>query len=182
MSKPITGEPTHEDEDGNEKPGPIDLKSTITADKAAEAEAISAEHYADADKRNRYSAMNPQIAEPHSPLDTLIIDALREYGEMNPNTLVADSQLLFIRLANKVVEDYRSHYYSDMPDMDYYVSMQETRQIPDVIMLLGLQHYYALQQASEKAKLKAPEYYQRLNQTLYNRKFGNGPIEIQPYD
>lgn len=180
MTRPVTEEPTHKDEDGNTRPGPADLRSTVTADKVEEVDAVMAEHYKDADNRNRASAMNPSIASPYSPLQNLAWDALREYGEMNPGTMDGDTMLMFLRFANYIVEDLRAHPYWDIPDIDYYTSLTDKRQIPDTIMIYALQSYYAMQQQSGKMNIKTPAYYRRMNELLYNRKFGNGPIEVTP--
>jgi hypothetical protein len=184
MTLPITNEPTHieVDQDGNEivRPGAVNLRADVTVEKVAESDAVNAEFYSDAQQRNRASSMNPQVAEPYTPLQNLSYDALREYGEMNPSTIDGDTNLLFLRLANKIVEDVRMHPLYPMPDLDYYVALTDTRPIPDIIMIAGLQYYYAMQQASEKVRLKEPEYYRRLNSTMYNRLYGNGKIEIKP--
>ena len=180
-----TNEPTHIEIDpatGAEitRPGPVDLRADVTVDKIAEADAVTAEFYSGAQQRARASALNPQIADPYTPLQNLAYDALREYGEANPGTMDGDTSMLFIRLANKIVEDCRAHSLYPMPDLDYYIAATDIRPIPDIIMLAGLQYYYALQQSSEKIKLKQPEYHSRLNITLYNRLYGNGKIEISP--
>jgi len=185
MSVPITNEPTHTEIDPVTgatitRPGAVDLRADVTVDKIADADGVTAEFYSSAPKRNRASSMNPQIAEPYTPLQNLAYDALREYGEANPGTIDGDTSLLFLRLANKIIEDARMHPLYPMPDLDYYIALTDTRPIPDIIMIAGLQYYYALQQSSEKIKLKQPEYFSRLNSTLYNRLYGNGKIEIQP--
>lgn len=181
MTRPITGEPTHKDEDGKVHPGPANLRSTITPQKTKHVDAVQEEFYKDADFRNRYSSFNPQISEPYTPLQNLIWDAFREYGEMNPGTMDGDMALTMLRFANYIVEDLRAHPLWDMPDLDYYISLTDSRPIPDVIMIAGLQHYYAAQQLSDKIQVKQPQYLSRMNTVLNNRRYGNGKIEIEPF-
>lgn len=175
----VTNEPTHT-VDGVVKPGPADLRATVDPTKVSDADAVSADFYAGAPNRTRQSALHPHILDPHAPLQALTFDAIREYGEMNPGSMEGDVAPLFVGFANKIIEDMRSHPYFEMPDLDYYKDINESRPIPDILVKIGLQYYYALQQSSEKVKLKAPEYFSRLNTVMYNRRYGNGPIEINP--
>lgn len=176
-----TGEPTHLDADSIKRPGAADLKAPITQAKVDEVKLVSDEFYKDADHRQAASASNPQITgSPYAPLETLIMDALRDYGETNPGSMYADVSTMFLGFANQIIEDLRAHPYFDLPDLDYYVALTETRTIPDTIVKAGLKHYYALQQVSVKAKIYEPAYYKTMNTVLYNRKYGNAPIEVQP--
>jgi hypothetical protein len=176
-----TGEPTHLDSESVERPAPADLKSTITPTKIADVQASVDAFYKDADKRQAFSSQNPNInGGPFSPLHSLIFDALREYGESNPGSMIADVSTLFLKFSNKIIEDLRAHPYFDIPDLDYYTSIDEVRTIPDIIMTDGLLHYYALQQLSIKSKLYEPAYYRRVSTVLFQRKYGNAKIEIEP--
>lgn len=180
MSELVTNEPTHLDEDGKSQPGAAPLDAVVDKSKVDLVEEVTKAFHKNADNRNRYSAQNPQISEPYSPLQALVYDAIREYGETNPGIIDGEVSLLFLRLANKVIEDVRSHPLYPIPDMDYYIALTDIREVPDIIVYLGLQHYYALQQSSQKIQLKTPEYYSRLSSVLYNRKYGNAQIEITP--
>jgi hypothetical protein len=60
--------------------------------------------------------------------------------------------------------------------------MQETREIPDPIMIAGLLYQYSIQQQSNKIEAYGPMYFKTINRILYNRKYGSGQIEIRPWD
>lgn len=177
-----TGEPTHIDADSVKRPGPAPLDATVNPSKVSEVQTVTSEFYKDADKREAASSLNPQITgTPYSPLDTLIMDALRDYGETNPGSMYADVSTMFLGFANQIIEDLRAHPYFDIPDLNYYTSLNEIRTIPDIIIKAGLKHYYALQQVSVKSKIYEPMYNKTMNTTLYQRKYGNAKIEIEPH-
>jgi len=176
-----TGEPTHLDSDNVKRPAPADLSATVTPLKIEAVQEVVAAFYKDADNRQAASSQNPNInGGPFSPLESLIFNALRDYGETNPGSMIADVSLMFLGFSNQIIEDLRAHPYFDIPDLNYYTAVTQTRTIPDVIMIAGLMHYYALQQVSVKSKIYEPSYYRRMNTVLYNRKYGNAKIEIEP--
>ncbi len=182
MTRPITGEPTHTDENGKERPGSHSLSETINPAVAVQADLQWSEHYANSKVRNQYSAQNPQLSEPYSPLETLISDAFERFGNMDATSLDANIKRIMLRYANKIVEDIRIHPYASLPDLDYYIALQDTRPIPDEIMISGLAYHYAKWQDSSKARTLFAEYGQILNQILYQRKYGSGKIQMSTVD
>ena len=62
---PVTNEPTRTLKNGKVEAGPVDLKGTITATHAQEADATYREFDMKRRKRNRYSANNPHLNEPY---------------------------------------------------------------------------------------------------------------------
>lgn len=175
--------PTHVAEDGTTQPGSQDLRETIIdRPQAAETEAAWREATKTEQNRKRTSFTNPQITGGYAPLQTLALAAMRRYGEFSPDSTDGETLSMFIEFANMVIEDLRQHPYWENPEIDYYISITETRQIPDNIMTDGLLYYYCLQQASMKAEIAGPRYFRTMNGTLYNRKFGSGKINMVPWD
>lgn len=181
MSQPNTGEPTHEDGD-KERPGSQPLTDTVTTSLVANANAAWAEHFDNNQQRNRLSAQNPHLTDPYSPLETLMGDAYERFGNMSIETMSGTVKRVLQKFANRIVEDFRVHPYTYAPDLDYYVSLQDIRPIPDEIMIAGLTFHYAKWQASAKAQMFFTEYYATLNQILYQRKFGSGKVQLAAVD
>lgn len=127
---------------------------------------------------------NPHIRDEYSPLDAMIVQALRRFGEFHPSTIDADTAQLFVELANEVVSDWNSHPYvnagSDRVSRVYpYISQTEARAIPDQVMISGITAYYAMQQASPKGQLYMPRYNRILNRTLWDLISDSGPIRLR---
>lgn len=181
MPKP-TGEPTRVGEDGIRRPGAVDPRAPINKQKIVDANKEGAALADLRDGMNRYSASNPHLAEPFSPLETLVFQSLRRYGDMHPGTVDGEVMMMFIEFANLVIEDLRAHPYWDAVDIDYYTHPSEARPIPDPILVNGLMYQYAIQQQSNKVEAYGPMYFKSMNRILYNRKYGNGPIEMTPVD
>lgn len=112
---------------------------------------------------------NPNIVDGPAPLETLYLSQLRRFGDFRPDTSDGDVALLMLEFANDIIDDIRNHPYWDATDLDYYVSTQDARPIPDRIIQAGLLYYYADQQDSEKAPRLAARYYMVMNQELWNR-------------
>ena len=55
------------------------------------------------------SDSNPHIKDDFSPLETLIFQALRRYGEYAPGSVDGETVLMMIEFANLVIEDVRRH-------------------------------------------------------------------------
>lgn len=129
------------------------------------------------------SQMNPhkQFGD-YSPLQILVHRALRRYGDMNPGTIEGDVSMLFIDFANEIIEDIRMHPYWVAGDIDYYISLEESRPVPDLVIVMGLCFRYALQQFSDKQKLYGPLYYQTMNKLLYDRNIGKGHPQFGSFD
>jgi hypothetical protein len=177
----LTGEPTHEGEDGRLRPGPVP-QGPVTREHVEAADRINQAFKNARENNNRYSANNPQIAEPFSPLEILAFQALRRYGDMNPGTVGGETVLMFLEFGNLIIEDLRAHPYWDGSYMDYYLHPTDIREIPDVIVVAGLLAYYSMQQMSSKTQIYVPSYRSLASQILYNRKYGNGPLHMSVVD
>lgn len=177
------GEPTHSDGEGNDYlPGSADLKSTISPESVKAADDAWKEHYSTNQQSNRNSSQFPNIEDPYSPLNSLIEDAFRRYGNMGIETLDGSIRLMMLRYANRIVEDVRAHPYSSLPALDYYVSIDETRPIPDEIVLAGISYYYAKWMRSADWRSFEADYRVSMNQIFFNRKYGSGKIEMSTID
>ena len=182
LPKP-TEEPTNRDENGNVRPGGVDLRTNINKEKDRLATNAQLKYLDEnVNDRNRYSASNPHLGEPYSSLQTLAMQALRRYGDMHPGTVDGEVIMMFIEFANLVLEDLRSHPYFDNLEVDYYTHPTEHRNVPDQIMVAGLLYNYAVQQQSNKVEAYGPMYFRTMNRVLYKRKYGNSKIEISPHD
>jgi hypothetical protein len=182
MAKP-TGEPTHEMADGSIHVGPVHPRDTVTKQKSDTATANTIEWLDNnTEERNRHSPSTPHLNSPHASLESLVFQALRRYGDMHPGTVDGEVMMMFVEFANMVIEDLRSHPYWDNIEMDFYTHPQEIRKVPDSIMVQGLLYHYSVQQQSSKVEAYGPMYFKGMNRVLYNRKFGNAPIEMSPWD
>ena len=130
-------------------------------------------------------SFNPQLsAAATSPLETLARQALRRYGDNAAGVVEAEALLMFIELANLIVDDFRMHPYGTSLDhlVDYYHSLQDARAIPDNILVQGLLFQYALQQADERMQLYSGQYYKTLNTEMLRRKDGMKRYKFIPTD
>ena len=116
--------------------------------------------------------MNPQIRDNYSPLEELIMQALRRHGEFTPSTVDGDVSLMMMEFANEVLEEINSHPYWTGLQLDPYISIQDARKVPDNIIVLGMLFHYAIQQHSSKAQTASEKYFRTMNQTLYRTKHG----------
>ncbi len=126
--------------------------------------------------------LNSHIADDYSPLETLIQQALRRYGEFSPSTMDGDVAMMFIEFANMVVDEVRNHPYHTGETIKYYTSLQDRRTVPDPIMVNGMLLHYAVQQGSQKVQLYAPGYFRQLNQQLWYKLNGNTKIRLRVVD
>ena len=128
------------------------------------------------------SESNPHISDRYSPLETLIFQALRRYGEYAPGSVDGETILMMIEFANMVVEDIRRHpYWPTDQEIDYYESQHDIREIPDPIIVAGLLAQLSIQQQSQKTQTYLPLYYRQLNQILHTRFIGNAqPVAKLP--
>jgi len=177
-----TGEPTYTDDAGVERPGSQSLSAVVTPTSVANADGIWLDSNANNQLRNRRSSANPHLGEPYSPLETIIEDAFSGFGNMSVDTLDGSVKRMFIRWANRIVEDMRVHPYFPFPDLDYYISLQDRRPIPDMVVELGLLYHYAKWQKSSVAATSLVEYRTMTNQVLYQRKYGSGKIQMNTVD
>lgn len=126
--------------------------------------------------------LNSHIADDYSPLETLIFQSLRRYGEFSPTTVDGDVTLMFIEFANMVVDEVRNHPYHTGEHIPYYTAITDRRTVPDPIMVNGMLLHYAVQQGSQKVQLYAPNYFRQLNQHLWFKLNGNTPIRMRVVD
>ena len=177
-----TGEPTHTDDNGVERPGSQSLTGIVNPTTVKAADAAWSDHYADNQLRSRASAQLPHTGDPYSPLEQLINSAVADFGNMSVDTIDGSVRLILLRKANMIIEDVRLHPYGTIPDLDYYVSLQDTRPIPDAIMIAGLAYYYADWMKSKYAPKYERDYYRTLSLILYQRKYGSGKIQMNTID
>lgn len=144
------------------------------------------------------SASNPQRQAPFSPLSELVAQALRRFGDTSPYAADGELMLLFLDMANQVLEDVRTHPYWEPyirpegdprvdvgdpgADLPYYIALEDIRPIPDIIMTAGLTAHYALQQSSQRTGALKQVYDTTMNRVLYNRRYGNASISVRPMD
>lgn len=145
------------------------------------------------------SQTNPQVTNGKSPLRTLSMQALRRFGDFNANTVDGDVLLMFLEFANIIIDDIRMHPYAprttvsntsgsttttstNINPLSYYLSVDESRDVDDQIIVAGLLAQYSLQQSSDKVKIYMPNYQRTLNQQLWRALNGNTPIRLRVMD
>ena len=131
---------------------------------------------------NETSNTNPHVTDNFAPLETMTGQAIRRFGDFSPATLSGDAALMFIEFANMIIDEVRMHPYWDGTELDYYEHMQETRPIPDTIMIAGLLFHYSQQQASEKSQSYGAAYIRVINNELWRRANGNTAIQMRVTD
>lgn len=109
----------------------------------------------------------------HTPLENLVRSALVRAGNFSPARVDGEVMMMFIELANRVIEDVRRHPYWTGGDLDYYNDVTESRAVPDLIVIDGLTAHYLLQQGSEKAMVMLKLYQAGITDILHERANGN---------
>lgn len=130
------------------------------------------------------TARNPHLpGGGHSPLDALIRQALRRYGDFAVDTIDGEVALMLLEFANLILDDIEQHPYwrSDAP-LEPYAALTDNRPVPDPIIVAGLLAHLSIQQQSEKRQTYFPLYQQALNTQLWRRLNGNTPIRVRPMD
>ena len=117
-----------------------------------------------------------------SPLSDLCVRALRRFGNFAPYSGDEDVLMMFLEMANEIVEDVRAHPYWQSGQIDYYTDIEEVRPIPDQIVINGILFKFSEQQMSEKARLYGPKYFSTMSQILWERLNGNAPINVHVVD
>ena len=133
----------------------------------------------------REISLSPHIRDVNSPLNELAIRALRRYGEFSAGTIDDQTMLMFIELANEIIDIVQAHPYSTDDSLVYYISQTEARPIPDAVMLAGLLFLYARQQMSAKIQIYEPAFYRALNSHLWlhlNGANASTKIRMRPVD
>lgn len=126
------------------------------------------------------TSMNPHISDNHSPLEELIMQALRRHGEFNPSSVDGDVAHMLLEFANEVIDEVNQHPYTpDTMAIEHYISIQDIRKVPDNIIVLGLLFYYADQQNSSKVKSASEKYFRTMNQALYRQYHGKAQPTIK---
>lgn len=128
------------------------------------------------------TSSNPQITDDYSPLNALVQQALRRYGEYHPSTMDSETELLFVELANEVLDDIRTHPLHDGTVIQDYVHPTDARAVPDRLMKAGLLAKYAIQQGSPKQNMFMPFYVRQINRDLWHMLSGSGPIQLRVVD
>jgi hypothetical protein len=118
----------------------------------------------------------------YSPLEDLVRSALTRAGNYSPSRIDGEVMMMFIELANRVIEEVRRHPYWTHGDIDYYNDPTEWRPINDLVMIDGLTAHYFIQQGSEKAMVFLQLYQANLTDTLLERDIGNKKLEINIKD
>lgn len=118
----------------------------------------------------------------NTPLEDLTRSALTRAGNYSPSRIDGEVMMMFIELANRVIEEVRRHPYWNGGDIDYYNDPTECRDIPDLVMIDGLTAHYFIQQGSEKAMVFLQLYQANLTDTLLERDIGNKKIEFNVKD
>lgn len=135
------------------------------------------------------SVHNPHLTEPYSELQTLVMTALRRYGDGAPGAIDGELMMMFLGFANDIIEEVRAHPYWEAltqkglaPALDYYTHPTDIRPIPDQIIVNGLIYYYALQQLSEKAGPAGPNYTRVMAQKLWQMLTGGARPQFTVVD
>lgn len=128
------------------------------------------------------STSNPHVTNKFSPLETMVLQAVRRFGDFSPGTMSGDAALMFIEFANMVIDEIRQHPYWDGSELDYYQHLSEVREIPDIVVIQGLLYHYATQQGSEKSQQYAAGFIRTINSELWRRLNGNTAIQMRVMD
>lgn len=129
-------------------------------------------------------AVNPHVTggRSYSPLSSLIRSALRRYGDVSAGSAYPETGLMLLEFANVVVEEMNTHPYKRGEAVDYYIHLEDVREIPDAIVIAGMLFYYAEQQVSQKAGTYRAEYYMTMNRIMHRLTLGQGPYRVRPMD
>lgn len=126
---------------------------------------------------------NPQIRRGYSPLQDLIVQALRRFGDYAAGGAPGDLVLMMLEFANRVIDEVRAHPYgSALVDTPYYTDPTQHRPIPDNLMKSGLLYYYAIQQSSAKAQSYGQDFIRDMNRELWLALNGNTAIQMRVVD
>jgi hypothetical protein len=128
------------------------------------------------------SDMNPHIRTGFSPLQTIVMQVLRRYGEFSPDSVDGDTALMFLEFANMVLDEVRMHPYHDGSALPYYQALSDFREVPDPVLIAGILYHYSMQQGSEKVQFYMPNYFRTLNQLLWHKLNGNTAIQMRVVD
>lgn len=130
------------------------------------------------------NSLNPQKGTAKfSPLETLALQALRDFGDFSAERASGETMLMMVQHANQVIEDIVSHAYWTGGAVAYYEALADIRQIPDLIVQRGLLAYFAQQQGSERMNSLLGNYFRTMNVVLYNRMTGGSvPLSMAVVD
>ena len=126
------------------------------------------------------TSFHPPVRDDHSPLQSLITSVLRRFGAFNPDVVQGDVALMFLEMANEIINDWNLHPYTeDLDVVPDYVDVNEAREIPDRVMFQGLLFLYLSQQGSERTGFEQDRYYQTLNEEAYKIYSGGKSVKIK---
>ncbi len=128
---------------------------------------------------------HPHVRDVHSPLQDIVVNVLRRFGDFSVSAIDGDTLTMFLDLANLVIEEINSHPYWNEAPLDYFYHPSEVRPVPDLIMQNGLLFHYAMQQASPKIDIYSRLHYQTMNGILWrklNNGIGNQPLQARVVD
>jgi len=119
-----------------------------------------------------------------SPLEQLVMRALRRYGETSPSTVEPEALLTFLDHANWIIDQIHVHPYNPTGnEIDYYIHITESRDIPDHMVVAGLLYKHASDNGSQKTGSYLSEFQNIMGATLHRKRFGASPsYELQVVD
>lgn len=127
--------------------------------------------------------LEPQVSTgANTPLSALIENALRQWGSGSPSAVDGSTTHMLLGFANQVIQDINGHPYHRGGPIPFYVHPSDRRPVADIIIVAGILHYYALQQASGRTQIYAPAYYRTLNGVLWQELNSNTAIRVRPFD
>lgn len=127
-------------------------------------------------------SLNPHIRDKHSPLEILIQQALRRYGEFAAETIDGEAALMFIEFANMVIDEVNAHPYHQGDPVPYYTALSDARGVPDPAMIAGLLYHFSVQQGSQKIEFYMPAFFRSLNQHMWMALNGNTTLQARIVD
>ncbi len=131
--------------------------------------------------------LSPHIKDGATPLENLMYSALRRYGEFSPGQISGDVAPMFIEFANEILDDFNDHpYRANYEDVPPYISISDSREVPDPIIINGLIAQFASQQGHKDTIKYLSLYQKQLNQktwTQYEKEHHKGQkIELSQPD
>lgn len=127
---------------------------------------------------------SPHIKNGSSPLEQLVMRAMRRYGETSPSTMEPESLLTFLDHANWIIDQIHVHPYNPTGnEIAYYTHLTESREIPDHMIVAGLLYKHAYDNGSSKTGGYLAEFQNIMGATLHKARFGVSPsYELQAVD
>ena len=119
------------------------------------------------------ASLHPNIRADNSPLRALMYNVVARFGDFDPADIQGELAELAIQWGNSVVSDWNMHPYNeDNTPVGDYISVDDAREVPDLVMSEGLYFKYCEQQASEKMAPAQASYFRALNHEAYRGSTG----------